>query len=296
MAFSALNDPSINLQSQIESISSELKSLESDYKAIFDYWLSFRSICKKEIDVSHYEDCTPTFPCVGHHAGDNSCSNTINAIIEESTRIMNDFKADRKLEELPFNTEQIHKYDKHRLCNFRERALSQWDEHCFFHTEMSHSQFVSWYEIALKHLNIIESKISPMKFDLDFRASLFSARLGQFHTKLDYLHKHLLKSVVSAAKNGSSATSSSFDEKKNRKLAHLMEKLSKDTERNNLAVGESNDRLRSMTEELKGLEIVDRSAGAITIGGASDSFFSQDPYLSNSFLDSMNRDGSGDSH
>ena len=279
LAFSALCDASLDIQPQIDSVATELEALEKNFREINESWKSFRFISRQEISSQHYEDCPASFPCAGHK--DPPCANTINAIIEESTRIMTDFKADRKLEELPFNTEQIHKYDKHRFCGLRERALSRVEGHCFFNTRTTHSQFVGWYEIALGHMNVMESKISPMKFDLDFKATLLSTRLAQFHVKLDHIHKHILKcAAVPDGKNGS-ASINGFDEKKNRKLAHLMEKLSKDTERNTLAVGESNDRLRSMTEELKGLEIEDKSAGSITIGGA-DYFQSHD---------SIDRDG-----
>jgi len=310
MAFSALcgnggGDASLDVQPQIESVSEELGSLEKSFGEIRDSWQKFRSLCRQEIRTSHYDDCPPPPTCAGH--SDPPCSNSINAIIEESTRIMNDFRADRKLEgNLPFNTEQIHKYDKHRFCGLRERSLSQVQGHCFYHTKLAHSQFVSWYDVALKHLNLIESRISPMKFDLDFKASLLSSSLGHLHLKLDHIHKHILKSAV-VVKNGcgggggvvsnnnSSSSSSAVDEKRNRKLAQLLDKVSKDTERNKVSIGKANEKLHGMQEELKGLEIVDKSAASITIGGA-DSFFSHDPYAANaSYYDSISCHGDGDS-
>ena len=269
MAFASLCDASLDIQSQIDSVTAELRSIETDFAAINDLWGTFKEIAKEVVHSIPHDDAEPMAICGSRH--DPPCANNINAAIEETTRIMMDFKADRKLEELPFNTEQIHKYDKHRLNDLRERALSKAEGHCFFNTRTAHGQFVSWYEIALNLMCALESRISPMKSELDFKASLLLTRVNQFHVQLDHIHKHILKTAVSAVKNG---TCPVLDEKRKRKVTVLMEKLARETERTSLAVGESNDMLMGMTEELKGLEIVDQSAGDFTIGGSETSFHS----------------------
>ena len=168
------------------------------------------------------------------------------------------------LQELPHNTEQIHKYDKYRLKGLREMALSKAESHCFFNTREAHGQFVGWYKMALGLMIDLE-RISPKKSKLDVDASLLAGRLSHFHIKLDHIHKHVLKSAAAFVTNGNSSSK-------------VAQKLSDDAERTSVAVGESNDMLLNMTEELKALEVVDNtSAAALSIGGA-DSFRSQSDY------------------
>jgi ATP-dependent protease HslVU (ClpYQ) ATPase subunit len=153
----------------------------------------------------------------------------------------------------------------------RERAMSKFQDHCYHNSKQAHERLIGWYQDALKYLHALESQLSPLKFQLECQRQNVEKSLHQFSTELSHIHSYVQKIAAQKIRNDLSPEG----QKMSRKITGLMEKLTKETERTKVTVGQNNDILRNVTLGLEGLEVVDTNPAAFAIGG-SEGFFRPD--------------------
>ncbi|XP_072026174.1 serine/threonine-protein kinase TBK1-like [Amphiura filiformis] len=127
------------------------------------------------------------------------CRERLCVLLEDTKKIMTQFRRDGKVKQLPYNEEQIHKIDKIKLNEKSMQATTLINEHCVKRWRESHSELMTWFSDMAPIQQVIHTLDSELAYlvaeypklqqDVLAKSSQWAARIADATAQLALLLK-----------------------------------------------------------------------------------------------------------
>ncbi|XP_067929929.1 serine/threonine-protein kinase TBK1-like [Watersipora subatra] len=109
------------------------------------------------------------------------CAARVASLTNHVEECMTAFHSDRRLKTLPYNEEQIHKFEKNKMSECCTSAVSLHEDHCWDKTKKMYRLFIQWFQMAYR----IQNKIHKLRGKMG-RLQTLSSEVSKDLSQCDY--------------------------------------------------------------------------------------------------------------